>query len=45
MAKQIAKTGADVVVEALEARGTTHVFGVLGAKIDRIVCWIPQFKP
>lgn len=30
------KTGADVVVETLEARGTTHVFGVPGAKIDKV---------
>ena len=30
------KTGADVVVETLEARGVTHVFGVPGAKIDKI---------
>ena len=27
-------TGADVVVETLEAQGVTHVFGVPGAKID-----------
>lgn len=30
------KTGADVVVETLKRRGTTHVFGVPGAKIDRV---------
>jgi acetolactate synthase I/II/III large subunit len=30
------KTGADVVVEMLEARGVKHVFGVPGAKVDRI---------
>lgn len=30
------KTGADVVVQALEARGTTHIFGVPGAKIDAV---------
>jgi acetolactate synthase-1/2/3 large subunit len=29
-------TGADIVVETLEARGTKHVFGVSGAKIDKI---------
>src|SRR3954468_24899177 len=29
-------TGADVVVETLEARGVTHVFGVPGAKIDKV---------
>jgi acetolactate synthase-1/2/3 large subunit len=28
--------GADVVVETLEHRGTTHVFGVPGAKIDAV---------
>jgi acetolactate synthase I/II/III large subunit len=31
-----AMTGADVVVETLEARGAKYVFGVPGAKIDRI---------
>jgi len=30
------KTGADIVVETLEQRGTTHVFGVPGAKIDKV---------
>src|ERR1700755_244182 len=29
-------TGADVVVETLEAQGGTHVFGVPGAKIDKV---------
>ena len=29
-------TGADVVVETLEAHGVTHVFGVPGAKIDKV---------
>ena len=29
-------TGADVVVETLEARGTQYVFGVPGAKIDKV---------
>jgi acetolactate synthase-1/2/3 large subunit len=29
-------TGADVIVETLEARGVTHVFGVPGAKIDKV---------
>lgn len=29
-------TGADVVVETLESQGITHVFGVPGAKIDKI---------
>jgi Thiamine pyrophosphate enzyme, N-terminal TPP binding domain len=30
------KTGADIVVETLEARGVTHVFGLPGAKIDKV---------
>src|SRR5580700_7963945 len=30
------RTGADVVVETLEARGVSHVFGVPGAKIDKV---------
>src|ERR1700750_2717069 len=29
-------TGADVVVATLEAQGVTHVFGVPGAKIDKV---------
>src|ERR1700746_2646737 len=29
-------TGADVVVETLEDQGVTHVFGVPGAKIDKV---------
>jgi len=29
-------TGADVIVETLEARGTKYVFGVSGAKIDKV---------
>ena len=33
---QRAKTGADVIVETLEARGIKHVFGVSGAKIDKV---------
>ena len=33
---QETKTGADVVVETLEAQGVTHVFGVPGAKIDKV---------
>jgi len=35
-ASSAGKTGADVIVESLESRGTTHVFGVPGAKIDRV---------
>jgi acetolactate synthase-1/2/3 large subunit len=30
------QTGSDVVVEMLEARGTKYVFGVPGAKIDKV---------
>src|SRR6202035_950547 len=33
---QETKTGANVVVETLEAQGVTHVFGVPGAKIDKV---------
>jgi acetolactate synthase-1/2/3 large subunit len=33
---QQTRTGADVVVETLEAHGVTHVFGVPGAKIDKV---------
>src|SRR4030081_1179609 len=35
MAQQT-RTGADGVVETLEAHGVTHVFGVPGAKIDKV---------
>src|ERR1700747_466262 len=34
--KSQTETGADVVVETLEAQGVTHVFGVPGAKIDKV---------
>jgi len=34
--KQRGMSGADVVVKTLEARGITHVFGVPGAKIDKV---------
>jgi acetolactate synthase-1/2/3 large subunit len=34
--KPVPRTGADVVVETLEARGTKHVLGVPGAKIDKV---------
>jgi acetolactate synthase I/II/III large subunit len=33
---EVPKTGADIVVETLEQRGVTHVFGVPGAKIDKV---------
>lgn len=36
MKEQKAMSGADVVVETLELRGVTHVFGVPGAKIDKL---------
>ena len=31
-----AKTGAQIVVESLERHGVTHVFGIPGAKIDKV---------
>src|SRR6202008_3356080 len=33
---KLAQTGAQLVVRALEAQGVTHVFGVPGAKIDKV---------
>jgi len=30
------KTGADLLVESLEAQGVKHIFGIPGAKIDRV---------
>ncbi|HVK74004.1 MAG TPA: acetolactate synthase AlsS [Kofleriaceae bacterium] len=36
MMKKRAVTGADVVVDTLELRGTTHVFGIPGAKVDKV---------
>src|SRR4051812_39686563 len=33
---KLAQTGAELIVRALEAQGTTHVFGVPGAKIDAV---------
>jgi len=30
------KTGAQVVVESLEKHGVRHVFGIPGAKIDKV---------
>jgi acetolactate synthase-1/2/3 large subunit len=30
------KTGADIVIETLEAHGVKHVFGVPGAKVDKV---------
>src|ERR1700678_1240163 len=30
------KTGAQIVVESLERHGVTHVFGIPGAKIDKV---------
>ena len=34
--EQKLQTGADVIVETLEAQGVSHVFGVSGAKIDKV---------
>jgi acetolactate synthase I/II/III large subunit len=34
--RRTAQTGAQLVVQALEAQGVTHVFGVPGAKIDTV---------
>jgi len=34
--KSAVKTGADLLVESLEAQGVKHIFGIPGAKIDRV---------
>ena len=41
------KSGADIVVQTLEQRGVEYVFGVPGAKIDKILIrWsIPRLRP
>src|SRR6201992_3193127 len=36
MSSNPAKTGAQVVVESLERHGVRHVFGIPGAKIDKV---------
>ncbi|HMG84151.1 MAG TPA: acetolactate synthase AlsS [Terracidiphilus sp.] len=36
MSSNTSKTGAQVVVESLERHGVTHVFGIPGAKIDKV---------
>src|SRR6201991_1477564 len=36
MSSIISKTGAQIVVETLERHGVTHVFGIPGAKIDKV---------
>jgi acetolactate synthase I/II/III large subunit len=36
MSSTTSKTGAQVVVESLERHGVTHVFGIPGAKIDKV---------
>src|SRR4029077_19083700 len=36
MGNDQAMTGADIAVKTLEARGTKYVFGVPGAKIDKV---------
>ena len=36
MRSNASKTGAQIVVESLERQGVTHVFGIPGAKIDKV---------
>src|SRR6201996_9575392 len=36
MSSTASKTGAQIVVESLERQGVTHVFGIPGAKIDKV---------
>jgi acetolactate synthase I/II/III large subunit len=36
MSSNASKTGAQIVVESLERQGITHVFGIPGAKIDKV---------
>src|SRR5271156_7230878 len=36
MSANACKIGAQIVVESLERRGVTHVFGIPGAKIDKV---------
>jgi acetolactate synthase I/II/III large subunit len=36
MSAQTSKTGAQIVVESLQRHGVTHVFGIPGAKIDKV---------
>ena len=36
MGSNTSKTGAQIVVESLEQHGVTHVFGIPGAKIDKV---------
>src|SRR6201995_66587 len=36
MRANASKTGAQIVVESLERHGVTHVFGIPGAKIDKV---------
>ena len=36
MSSNTSKTGAQIVVESLERHGVTHVFGIAGAKIDKV---------
>jgi acetolactate synthase-1/2/3 large subunit len=36
MSSKILKTGAQVVVESLEKHGVQYVFGIPGAKIDKV---------
>src|SRR6201989_3728668 len=36
MSSNASKTGAEIVVESLQRHGVTHVFGIPGAKIDKV---------
>src|SRR5258708_39605932 len=36
MSSNASKTGSQIVVESLERHGVTHVFGIPGAKIDKV---------
>jgi acetolactate synthase I/II/III large subunit len=42
MSSKDAKAGAQVVVEALEKHGVRYVFGIPGAKIDKV--FNPKFR-
>ena len=36
MGSKLGKTGAQIVVESLEKHGVQYVFGIPGAKIDKV---------
>src|SRR5580658_5216314 len=42
MSSIASKTGAQIVVESLERHGVTHVFGIPGAKIDKVFDTLKQ---